>query len=770
MRNLKSTVIGAFGIFIAITVLSSAISFFGYTRVIDSLNNFQINKSRQDKLQQLDELSAKRQQIISREVISMNTGGNKELEEYGNKIDEIVKNLNEAGVSSEDKKTIESLMSINGEYKKAYAALSENINEFGNKNIPALSADIQGLYNDIKKTESELQAALAKSLETEIGNSLYDTVELNRKVNLIYSDSQSVDSNFVEIKKLLAEILSGLQETGNDSTIQEQELSQKIEALKQEVSEGANGTAAVLENSGATGFDRVYNMKKISNDLEVYQNICRLIAVTDKNNNDLMYTAVTYEDTASSFSKNHSEIGDLLKSISREDTYKEAADGLAVKYSSYNSAAQEIFKRAEIMRSRAIGGGYDGLVKLNGDFSGGVGNLRLSFNNYLADDIRTSENIKLAIFWIFIGVTLFSIVAGMAIALMLSKKITHPINSLSSILSSVEKGDLTVRADVKADNEIGSLVQQVNNVLDGQQRMLEQFKGTTGEISNLKQKLIMLVNQNRESIGRISGSKKSETALDNKTLDTQSILTDIRTVSEQAQKAAGDSIKAVELARSREKEAEEAESVINSVNETVKSIASSIAKLEASSGKIGEITNTITQIASQTNLLALNAAIEANRAGQQGKGFAVVADEIRKLSNASNNSAGEIKAQIKEIQSSISFAVEKMNMGVVGVEDSATRVNEVKEGITEIIESFNLVAKAIKASADKASTHYETTMQFVEALDGLAGSAEEEVSAGSGYNESMEIQMKNLKDIDQILQLLQEAADELKSISDSVKI
>ena len=121
------------------------------------------------------------------------------------------------------------------------------------------------------------------------------------------------------------------------------------------------------------------------------------------------------------------------------------------------------------------------------------------------------------------------------------------------------------------------------------------------------------------------------------------------------------------------------------INETVDLVND----LDKQANLIGDILNTINQIAHQTNLLALNAAIEAARAGEQGRGFAVVAEEIGKLAEVSGKSTEEVSTILNEIQTKVENTKSKV-YGVQGSFESS------KIATANVEQAFDLVNKNTK--------------------------------------------------------------------------
>ncbi|WP_184415072.1 methyl-accepting chemotaxis protein [Rhodocyclus tenuis] len=174
---------------------------------------------------------------------------------------------------------------------------------------------------------------------------------------------------------------------------------------------------------------------------------------------------------------------------------------------------------------------------------------------------------------------------------------------------------------------------------------------------------------------------------------------------------------------------EEAIAEINHIAGTVRSTATKLALLSASSEKISMVVQVIKEVAEQTNLLSLNAAIEAARAGESGRGFAVVADEVRQLAERTAKATTEISDMIGQIHEQTHASVDTMAAAVTQVGRGVELASQAGAAIERIRDSVKQVVDVVQDIGGAISEQSIASQQIAQRVEQVAQASEENNSA-----------------------------------------
>jgi|AntRauTorcE11897_2_1112592.scaffolds.fasta_scaffold01350_4 methyl-accepting chemotaxis protein len=350
-------------------------------------------------------------------------------------------------------------------------------------------------------------------------------------------------------------------------------------------------------------------------------------------------------------------------------------------------------------------------------------------------------------FWqlaLSIGVlALIGVLMVLFFAHIMQRSVVNPLTINAGRLAEADK-DLSLRLQASEKNELGQLFSAFNRNSAALSSVLREVAVTSQDLAASTSQVL---NASQQS-ARMALQQKNETD------QVASATTEMAASSSEVSEHAGATLAAAEQTQQQtDKGQQVVEQTIDSIGKLavrMHGLLEVIERLDTGSQNIGQVINTITEIAEQTNLLALNAAIEAARAGEQGRGFAVVADEVRQLATRTQDATGKIDRIIAEVQSAASDVSEAITHGSEEAESCASQAQAAGEALDAISQSVRQVTERgmqIEQAAREQSSVAEDISASMTRINQLADQSAQAVEETEQVNQSLAGRAEKLKEL-----------------------
>ncbi|MEW5807754.1 MAG: methyl-accepting chemotaxis protein [Acidobacteriota bacterium] len=369
-------------------------------------------------------------------------------------------------------------------------------------------------------------------------------------------------------------------------------------------------------------------------------------------------------------------------------------------------------------------------------------------------------------------VAMSAIAIGGFAAIFLSSYLTKNLKELTKTASVLSEGDLTVKANIKSEDEIGELATSFNKMLNSLLNVIQEVQSTSGEIYDMARTLSTAadeMNATAEEISETSETIASGTISQAEMVKrTSEIIRDMalstEEISEKARLTFSYASRAAENARQGGDYARLAIDKINDASKSIERAFQIVEGFRTRALEINKIVEFITSISQQTHLLALNATIEAAKAGEEGKGFSVVAEEIRKLAENVRRFAEQISKIVQEINSESAAVMNVMDATVKAAIDGRNVVLSAGRSLDDIIQAVHSTSGKMQEITIAAEKQVKGSESLVKAIDEIARIAESNARGAREASRAVDEQHVSMKELSNSASKLIRTSDQLKDL------
>ena len=310
--------------------------------------------------------------------------------------------------------------------------------------------------------------------------------------------------------------------------------------------------------------------------------------------------------------------------------------------------------------------------------------------------------------------------------------VTRPVRELQQAMLVMQAdGDLSKRATVRSEDEIGQAATAFNGLIDGFANIIRQVIANAGTVSGTATQL------SASSTQIAQGSRAQSEAAASTAAAVEEITVSINSVAANTEDVRKLSEKSLQQTEQGNQSVTAMIGEIGRVQDAVNQIAGSVKEFVDSTRAITGMTQQVKEIADQTNLLALNAAIEAARAGEQGRGFAVVADEVRKLAEKSAKSANEIDQVTNSLNQKSTHVEATVQAGLHSLQATQEQIGRVSTMLTEAGEAVTKSSHGVSDIAASVGEQSLASTEIARHVEQIAQMSEENHAAVESNNQDI---------------------------------